>query len=549
MSTLKVNNLEPISGNSITINSELLIKGPGGDIIVGGTGSSNITASFAVTAGCASNINISSIVPGDTTTSVVLVNDQAVGCQSTFIDSGLTYNAATNVLNTTVTTAQTTNKVKTVEAPSTSSNFHLTFVNSNNSVAADEDLFTSNNISYNNAQNNLSIAGDIRLTNAGNSVIRPIINLIPTGTASFNPNSTNTTTYAEYGINIISSASVQSNCLRLPQIPTQGKTVTLINKSGINVLVFPSVIGGDINGVIDSPFTLLSDGKSYSFDCYENPLPGGWSVTNVVASTTTITSGIINYIHTTSSQFLYFVNDSIKSSGSSTSAANAYNGLNAIPYSTGNFTIPLVPLANFVFGRIYPDTIPNGFPFQSINSIQILTNITASNNFINFKLTLGTAIEFYDPTNNIGPVGYPSFPLSNYNTFAASTLNPWFVNHPGTINSTFYMAIQQPPQTTSVVPGTFIPSTQSPYTSNNVGDPGTKIINIPILPTSVAIGGGFKMLGRNYIGSFIDPYYGQLDAYYNAEFCPVFELNVFNNLFNSVNVPNVKIQASYNVSL
>jgi len=69
MSTLRVNNLEPISGNSVTVNSELLIKGPGGDIVVGGTGSSNISASYATTAGCASNINISTIVPGDTTTS------------------------------------------------------------------------------------------------------------------------------------------------------------------------------------------------------------------------------------------------------------------------------------------------------------------------------------------------------------------------------------------------------------------------------------------------------------------------------------------------
>jgi hypothetical protein len=105
MGTLKVNRIEPTSGNSVTVNSELLIKGPGGDIIVGGTGSSNLSASYATTAGCASNINISTIVPGDTTTSVVLVNEQAVGCQSPFIDSGLTYNASTNILNATVTTA------------------------------------------------------------------------------------------------------------------------------------------------------------------------------------------------------------------------------------------------------------------------------------------------------------------------------------------------------------------------------------------------------------------------------------------------------------
>jgi len=118
MGTLKVNNIEPTSGNSVTVNSELLIKGPGGDIVIGSTGSSNLSASYAATAGCASNVIISTIVPGDTITSVVLVGDQAVGCQSPFIDAGLTYNAATNVLNTTVTTAQTSSYALTAQTAS-----------------------------------------------------------------------------------------------------------------------------------------------------------------------------------------------------------------------------------------------------------------------------------------------------------------------------------------------------------------------------------------------------------------------------------------------
>jgi len=47
MSTLKVNNIEPTSGASVTVNSELLIKGPGGDITLGSTGSTNLSASYA----------------------------------------------------------------------------------------------------------------------------------------------------------------------------------------------------------------------------------------------------------------------------------------------------------------------------------------------------------------------------------------------------------------------------------------------------------------------------------------------------------------------
>lgn len=533
MSTLRVNNIEPIFGNSVTVNSELLIKGPGGDIVVGGTGSSNLSASYASTAGCASNINISTITPGDTTTSVVLVNEQAVGCQSPFIDSGLTYNAATNVLNATVTNAQT------------ASYFDGTVTNATNAINAET-------ASYVNPLNqeviingNITASGDIRLTTSGSAVVRPIISLVPTGTASFNPNSTNTTTYSNYGINVISTASSQSYCLRLPQTPTQGKTVTLVNKSGINVLVFPSVIGGDINGVIDGYLVIPSDGKSYSFDCYENPLPGGWSVTNVNASSTTITSGVVNFNHSTSSYHVAFVNDSIKVSGSNLSSANAYNGLNTTQYAVGDFTNAF---GTYIFGRTYPDTIVGQNVWKSIDSIQVLTNITASNSTAYLRLSLGTTIEYYENSNPTGPVT-PFNPIATYNAFNTNVVTPWINNHPGTTNSWMYSTIQFPPQTTSVVPGTFVSSSQNPYTSDNVGDPGTLIINIPSLPTYTAAGGGFKMLGRNYIGSFVHPVQGLLDAYYNAEFCPIFELSVYDDLFNAVNVPNAKLQVSYNVSL
>jgi hypothetical protein len=516
MSTLRVNELLPTSGDIITLKGEVLIEGKDGNIIIGGTGSSDLSASYAATAGCASNINISTIVPGDTTTSVVLVGEQAVGCQSPFIDSGLTYNAATNILNATVTTAQT-----------------ASYVNPLNQ-----------NVTIN---GNVTASGDIRLTTAGNAVIRPIINLIPTGTASFNPNSTNTSTYADYGINVISTASSQSYCLRLPQTPTQGKTVTLVNKSGINILVFPSVIGGDINGVIDGYLVIPSDGKSYSFDCYENPLPGGWAVTNVNAPSTTITSGVINYNYTSSAGNIAFVNDSIKVSGSNLSSTNAYDGLNTPQYVIGS-SINAFGGEN-IFGRIYPDTITGQNTWNSINSVQVLTNLSASNVQAYLRLSLGTNIEFYENANPTGPVQL-FFPSGPYNTFNTNVVTPWINNHPGTINSWILF------NNTTTTPNNFSCSwnicfsSQNPYTSANVGDPGTLIINIPSLPTYTAAGGGFKMLGRNYIGSFVHPVQGLLDAYYNAEFCPIFSLSVFDNLFNNVsNVPNAKLQVSYNVSL
>jgi hypothetical protein len=571
MSTLKVNNIEPTSGASVTVNSELLIKGPGGDIIIGGTGSSNISASYAATAGCASNINISTIVPGDTTTSVVLVNNQAVGCQSPFIDSGLTYNAATNILNTTVTNAtsatfatssQTSDTVKTVNSPTTSSDFYLTFVDSNNPLAAPEIVYTSNNISYNNSQNSLSItgnitaSGDLRFPNSGSAVVRPIINLIPTGTASFNPNLTNTTTYSHYGINVITTSTSQSYCVRLPQTPTQGKTVTLINKSGMNVVVFPSVIGGSINNTVNGYFILPSDGISYSFDCYENPLPGGWAVLNSgPGSTTTISTDVINYIHTTSSGYIGFVNDSCKISGSNLSSGNTYNGLSTPQYQTYDFTNNY---GTFIGGQIFSDTIPTLNIWSSIDSIQILTNISYSSCQANLALSQGSNFEYYTPGN---PNTYGSYlPLytpqisSSFAAFITNVVTPWYNNHPGTagtatnfgynmFSSTTYLS-----STTSEVPGVFTPSLQNPYASDNVGDPGTLILTVSNIPT-VTWGPSLKMLGRNYVGQYVHPYDGPLDAYFNSAFLPILGLSVSDPLSNPVNVPNAKFQAFYNVSL
>lgn len=535
MSTLRVNSLEPTSGNSVTVNSELLIKGPGGDIVVGGTGSSNLSASYATTAGCASNINISTIVPGDTTTSVVLVNEQAVGCQSPFIDSGLTYNAATNILNATVTTAQTATTAATAS-----------YVNPLNQ-----------NVTIN---GNVTASGDIRLTTSGSAVVRPIINLVPTGTASFDPNSTNTTTYSNYGINVISTVTSQSYCLRLPQTPTQGKTVTIINKGGMDVIVFPSVVGGDINGIINGYFTIPSDGKSYSFDCYENPLPGGWSVTNIAGVNATISTGVINYNYTSSASKIAFVNDSCKISGSSLGSGPTYNGLLLPQYTT--YTNIAWNGASYIGAQIFSDAVPTQNIWSSIDSIQILTNISYSSCQANFSIMNGSNIDYYyaGTTNLANPyIGYYS-PQSGVSaslaSFITNVINPWFTSHPGTglfTGGTFqpylvFTSINYLSLTAAEVPGTFTPSLLNPYASDNVGDPGTLILTVPNLPT-FAFGPSFKMIGRNYIGTYVHPFDGPLDAYYNFAFGPVLGLDIFDSSFNFVAVPNAKFQAFYNVSL
>lgn len=70
-----------------------------GTVVGNVTGNVTGNADTATTATNANNINISATTSSDTTTSVVLVANQATGNQAPFIDSGLNYNANTNALS------------------------------------------------------------------------------------------------------------------------------------------------------------------------------------------------------------------------------------------------------------------------------------------------------------------------------------------------------------------------------------------------------------------------------------------------------------------
>jgi len=85
-----------------------------------------------------------------------------------------------------------------------------------------------------------------------------------------------TTSQAIYGINIIDTATTSNLATRLPD-PTTGRQTTFVNNSTMSILVFPSVAGGKINGVVDGYASIPNDGKSYTFFCIQNPLPGAWT--------------------------------------------------------------------------------------------------------------------------------------------------------------------------------------------------------------------------------------------------------------------------------
>ena len=87
-----------------------------------------------------------------------------------------------------------------------------------------------------------------------------------------------TTAYMGFGINVVITATNTDYCARLANPPVKGGTVNIINTSSRTITIFPSQTGGSINGVVDGSFIVPNDGKSYIFTCYENPLPGAWTV-------------------------------------------------------------------------------------------------------------------------------------------------------------------------------------------------------------------------------------------------------------------------------
>jgi len=398
---------------------------------------------------------------------------------------------------------------------------------------------------------NITASGDIRLTTAGNAVVRPIIDLTPNGTATFNPNTTTTTAYANYGINVITTATSTNYCLRLPQTPVEGKSVTIVNNSGINVVLFPSITGGSVNGIIDGVEIIPSDGKSYTFDCYENPLPGGWSLsTSPSTGNTSISTGVINWNYgSADSASIAYVNDSIKGVGGSNLTWNTYDGLNITPQYTGgvsSWSWAGVTYYNS-YSRILPDTIPGVGVWQSIDSIQITTNLSASlvNNFYP-TFGIGMSREIYDSsTTNLTWTPNSFFQQSEWLNFSSSVLSPWYTNHPGTEGS-FNYASQGGyylPPAISIVPGVFTASIASPYTSNNVGDPGTITFIINNIPAYVDEM-GLRMIGRSLIGSLWTPASGLVDVWYSQAVSPFLNAN-----FGTPFISNIKFNTTFNVQI
>jgi hypothetical protein len=122
--------------------------------------------------------------------------------------------------------------------------------------------------------------------------------LIPNGTDD------STTAKLTYGLNVVLDSDTSDFCTRLPETPTEGRSVTIINKSTYVLRVFPSVTGGSINGVVDGFVDIVPDSQAYTIYCYENPNPGDWGADPIQTSLFSIpemsishTNGVANQYH------------------------------------------------------------------------------------------------------------------------------------------------------------------------------------------------------------------------------------------------------------
>lgn len=245
-----------------------------------------------------------------------------------------------------------------------------------------------------------------------------------------------TTTYMQYAYNVVNTATSSGFAARLPFPPVKGKSVVIVNLSGIPIVIYPSVTGGSINGAVNGSALIPSDGNAYTFFCYENPLPGAWSWTPPAVNQydsreiVVTTPGGSNSVTMVAPDFF---NTSV---GLSSSGGGAID-----PLFKKN-----VSGLNGLQSMAKPSTVWN-----SITKVKVYTNI----------LTLSAGV------GDVGLYSGGNYSIINNATGAETGISP--------VNSNPYVSGTTSSATWQTVPGT---PAAGAY-SANIGDPGTKYIEMP----------------------------------------------------------------------
>jgi hypothetical protein len=407
----------------------------------------------------------------------------------------------------------------------------------------------------------ITSSGDLRFPNIGNGVVNPVANISASGTSSLDSlgfSTTNGTVFLNYGVNVISYANADNYCVKLPQIPNKGKEVTLINLSGIPIHIFPGVSGGSINGITNSSTTLPSDGIAYKFVCWENPLPGGWSIVSPPTPSGVVQSDVIGGILVTQSlapnQFFYQAIGIISNNIYVTGGIGI--GQNIDSYNILNRPLHDAYLGSTVFGNqyvTYAYTNVSQLPstaWKKINSIKVYTNLSSSiGSYLSINYSADARLDFYQQGTTIH--ADPQFLNSSvaetlitniYTPFANSINTSGFWQGGLILNSLGTTAFSTPGTLVPLNPG-YVPLSAYDFTGNlsaNPGDPGTTYYQLdlnanPYFNNSqpymfLGKGAGMTLLGAIPNGLVYDPIAEDyslitLDMYYVSNFGVFLEHN------------------------
>lgn len=361
-------------------------------------------------------------------------------------------------------------------------------------------------------------------------------------------NSIESTAYLQYGLNIVKELStVNDYACHLPNPPIQGQRVTVVNKSGFVVYVYPSVNGGAIDGIVNKGYPVPSNNKPYEFVCYQNPNPGEWGVitspdadglriidvsypayqeTDVAGQAQSIVFSFVGEATNTDDY-------SAKNIGGSVMVVQSANPLSAAGLPLRNVCPDddqSCDLSAFPPGQSYiyntdgvsairrPDGATAWFPFlfltpsvRRVTKIKLYTNsrlsyVTPPNTNPSFFVNTSSLTDYYTTTNpqyrvtGVGPFGDPV----NTITYTAEEPANGFPNvddNQPPINNQFDYISQE----VGFIDGTFVPVADSDpnvpeiaKTSANAGDAGTWYWEA-VIPQDWA-GGRFDYIGKTLVG-------------------------------------------------
>lgn len=193
-----------------------------------------------------------------------------------------------------------------------------------------------------------------------------------------------------FNLNVIEAGVTGPYIIRLPYPPVKGKSSTIINNSGYVIRVLPSIEGGSINGTVDTMAEVPSDGKPYTFYCWENPLPGAWTWTP--PATSQYDSGEI-VVNSLTSKVIAASKTGLWISGDDdtfyATTAWGYDGINkpqfvAKKIVAGSATAPFKPSPKW----------------NQVLKLKVYTNLSADGADVQFGLTQGSGTSYYNITTN-----------------------------------------------------------------------------------------------------------------------------------------------------